>query len=138
LHNIDCNCFIVIADTDSYSGNFERPLVAYVTGRYGSCRVGEEEAELAERELGEDFIEDMPEILYFGEPCSRPATIWPGTSGGYTSVAWAYELMPSKELLGLFKERAAKFCEKNGISFKGLRVVRRKITIKDTVLGGLF
>src|SRR5215469_5557664 len=34
----------LIIDTDRYSGNFERDLCAFVTGRYGDCEVGKEVA----------------------------------------------------------------------------------------------
>lgn len=34
-----------IIDTDSYSGNFEREMCAYITGHIGDCLVGFEEAE---------------------------------------------------------------------------------------------
>ncbi|MCY8499753.1 hypothetical protein P8917_09350 [Bacillus atrophaeus] len=34
-----------IIDTNSYSGNFEREMCAYLTGHIGDCQVGFEEAE---------------------------------------------------------------------------------------------
>jgi len=38
--------FIFVIDTDTYAGNFERPMCAYMTGRVGECGVGEEFAEM--------------------------------------------------------------------------------------------
>ncbi|KKK83825.1 hypothetical protein LCGC14_2789530, partial [marine sediment metagenome] len=32
--------WIFIIDTDSYAGNFEREMCAYITGRVGECGVG--------------------------------------------------------------------------------------------------
>ncbi|MGP3781811.1 hypothetical protein ACTWKC_17650 [Bacillus sp. 4A_MP3] len=40
----DMGCGFII-DTDSYSGNFEREMCAYITGHIGDCLVGFEEAE---------------------------------------------------------------------------------------------
>lgn len=37
--------FLFVVDTDRYAGNFERELVAYMTGAVGECGVGEEYAE---------------------------------------------------------------------------------------------
>lgn len=48
---------ILIIDTDKYSGNFDRQLCAYITGQVGGCGVGEEEAEIAKKELDQGIIE---------------------------------------------------------------------------------
>lgn len=49
-HDIDRTCTIFIVDTGSYSGNFEREMVAYMTGCTGECEVGDDLAELANAE----------------------------------------------------------------------------------------
>jgi len=38
--------YILHIATDSYSGNFHREMVAYMTGTYGECNVGMEYAEI--------------------------------------------------------------------------------------------
>ena len=38
------NYYGFIVDTDSYAGNFEREMCAYMTGHIGECSVGEEYA----------------------------------------------------------------------------------------------
>lgn len=102
-HDIDRTCTIFIVDTGQYSGNFEREMVAYMTGATGECEVGSDLAELAnaewrkaqrlledERDASgtdgpqeeddeeEDGIFGLPIPLQFrGDGCARPATIWP-------------------------------------------------------------
>jgi hypothetical protein len=34
------NLWLFIVDTDSYAGNFERCMCAYMTGQIGECEVG--------------------------------------------------------------------------------------------------
>ena len=68
-----------IIDTDSYSGNFERQMCAYITGQIGDCCVGDEYVE--------EFIEQFPDeyalienIIGFEADeygCSRPCGISP-------------------------------------------------------------
>ena len=41
----------LIVDTENYAGNFERELVAYATGCYGDCGVGDGEAEDAREDM---------------------------------------------------------------------------------------
>lgn len=102
-HDINRTCYIFIVDTAEYAGNFERPMVAYMTGCVGECGVGREAAALAHEEwqqahppMTEEELEAMweseyadtdwdtalegnlfglPEPLRFGN-CARPATIW--------------------------------------------------------------
>ena len=73
--------FIFVIDTESYAGNFERPMCAYCTGEIGECGVGEEEAALFRQEMGIAEGEDgpfcdkiMPRADEHG--CHRPTSIW--------------------------------------------------------------
>lgn len=43
--------FLLVIDTNQYSGNFERELCAYVTGQIGDCEVGEELADEAKESM---------------------------------------------------------------------------------------
>lgn len=72
--------YMFVIDTDSYAGNFERPLTAYCTGCTGDCGVGEGQAELFEQEEGEDVLYEADEFIG-SEPddrgCHRPCVIYP-------------------------------------------------------------
>jgi len=43
--------YMVIIDTDKYSGNFEREMCAFITGEIGDCEVGDKERSIALEEL---------------------------------------------------------------------------------------
>lgn len=72
-------------DTDSYAGGFERELVAHMTGCYGDCDVGKDEALRARREMKRDpslkkarrwflkYVVNEPD----DKGCARPASIFP-------------------------------------------------------------
>lgn len=79
--------FTFIIDTEQYAGGFERPLCAYVTGQIGECGVGQDMAEIAQRELPEDARAWFEECVRH-EPddngCSRPVEIVP-TPGWFNS-----------------------------------------------------
>ena len=71
--------YVFVIDTESYAGNFEREMCAYVTGVLGECGVGEEMVELYTEETGEDesrfyeLLEQRPDE----HGCHRPCYIWP-------------------------------------------------------------
>jgi hypothetical protein len=78
--DLHSNYFLFVVDTDSYAGNFERELCAFMTGQYGECEVGIETAEEAlsamPPKLAEEFemeVQHVPD----DHGCSRPATIYP-------------------------------------------------------------
>ena len=79
--------FVFVIDTDSYAGNFERDLCAYITGCIGDCGVGQGMAELYDKEVGVEPFTNPFEDIIVSEPdehgCHRPATIYgtPGTFG---------------------------------------------------------
>ena len=77
--------YLLIVDTKDYSGNFERELCAWVTGRVGECGVGQQLAGLAVDPKGpmpmskelwefcEGHVEDRPD----SHGCHRPCAISP-------------------------------------------------------------
>ncbi len=97
--------FMFIVDTNKYSGNFERQMTAYVTGRIGECMVGEPEARIFYQEMGlkdgkdkkfsdyeqgdwrgislecsyEDFDNPFQFVINLGDEhgCHRPTTLYP-------------------------------------------------------------
>lgn len=67
---------IFVIDTDSYAGNFERQMCAYVTGQVGECGVGQEMAEKFNDECDVSFagfVVSVPDE----HGCWRPASIYP-------------------------------------------------------------
>ena len=109
-HTPNRSCWMIVVDTDQYSGNFERELVAYMTGAVGDCDVGEPQSALAHKQLPEGF----PEPLRFSDGgCFRPATIWPGPKKvkgpAYTSVMCAFEDRPTAEELATLVSRAREY-----------------------------
>lgn len=68
---------IIIIDTTSYAGNFERELCAYVTGQYGECGVGDDLAEQASAEIRHiEWWNDHIAQEADDHGCRRPASIW--------------------------------------------------------------
>jgi len=82
---------VVAIDTNEYSGNFERPMCAFITGQVGDCGVGDELIENALEELAQDtfnntleWIEEHIVSESDDHGCHRPASIWP-TPGWYNN-----------------------------------------------------
>lgn len=72
--------WIAVIDTDTYAGNFERPLAAHITGQIGECQVGEEQAEQAKQELAPEdlaWFENHTAQETDEHGCARPVSIWP-------------------------------------------------------------
>jgi len=70
---------IFVIDTDSYAGNFERDMCAYVTGVVGDCCVGEEFAQLYRQETGESESQfgELLEHRVDDRGCHRPCSLYP-------------------------------------------------------------
>lgn len=70
-----------VIDTETYAGNFERELCAYLTGRIGDCGVGQSSATRFDEDLGEtewpDLLEDLVGSESDDHGCSRPCKIYP-------------------------------------------------------------
>lgn len=70
--------YIFVVDTKEYAGNFERELVAWMTGQVGECEVGDEEASLAKGELtpeDAEWFEDHVRREADENGCRRPAIL---------------------------------------------------------------
>ena len=113
---------IVVIDTDSYAGNFEREMCAYITGQYGECGVGDGKAKLAEEELEGVMITssegEEPILEYFecaveqeGDEngCHRPVEIWNDLNNRYESLAIFFNEIPPDEVLEIMLKRAKEF-----------------------------
>lgn len=143
---------IVVIDTDSYSGNFEREMCAFMTGRFGECGVGQG--------IADESLEDLKHAFWFEEHvtdetddrgCARPASIWPSPGRfndgygshfddtaevraqlnpqqakanfpAYESVAIFVDVLPPADVLAEMVERAKQYCLQKGIGYKGYRL----------------
>lgn len=128
------NYYVFIIDTDSYSGNFERPMCAYLTGVTSECDRHEEYVELYKQEMGiEEVYEHNEHILFIpGEFGETPVSIYPTPgwfndghgnhykddenkeySGNkyplYQSVGIFMDRKPTDEEIKVLKKRANKF-----------------------------
>lgn len=110
----------LVVDTNSYAGNFERELCAYVTGQYGECNVGADYAkcfseQIAHIEWWDKYIVKRSESRQEA-PCKRPATIYFNEKlAGYYSVAIYVSKIPPEDVLIEFAERVKEFCNNRGL-----------------------
>ena len=101
------DCFILVIRTDSYAGNFEREMCAYMTGRIGECDFGKVNAAqfVAENPDNNEF-EDL--VMEFSDDCGcyRPSTIW---GHKCSDVAIYFESKPTSKQLEFLRHRARQF-----------------------------
>lgn len=135
--NIQVPPFSLVIDTDSYAGNFERELCAYVTGEEGDCGVVCENFESIQEELDKWEIRDIIMKVSDDRGCARPCYIAQSPNFKYNSVEIFFEDEPTPELISLFKERTlqaaqdsktllSKYCE--GFKVLGFRTIKRVLT----------
>lgn len=66
-----------IVDTDTYAGNFERDMTAYVTGMIGECGVGDNYATMFAEECPDlNFADAHIEMRPDDNGCHRPTSIF--------------------------------------------------------------
>jgi len=95
------NGYAFIIDTNSYAGNFEREMTAYLTGVVGDCGVGEDMVE----KLPINFEDDIQQVAD-DHGCYRPTSCWlEPKSGMNNSVAIFFYNKPTDEQIKLMKER---------------------------------
>jgi len=97
--------YIFVIDTESYSGNFERQMTAYCTGRIGDCEVGDGEASIFRKEVGDPDkifgeVLDIPDA--FG--CRRPTEIYPTPGWFNNGMGGHYRDGQEKEALDHHKK----------------------------------
>jgi len=100
-----------IIDTDSYAGNFEREMCAFMTGMIGDCEVGYEYAErfLEDYDHELDFITDKADE----NGCYRPVQIYP--TPGLWNNGLGFSFTEGQEELALqkYKESMISYIEQN-------------------------
>ena len=133
MSSFETHPVIFVIDTNSYSGNFEREMTAYITGQVGECEVGEELADVFREEMGSNTIlDDMCCDVPNEDDHRAPCGIWPtpnryndgygrhfdgdpqlpqqGRHEAYESVAIFLNKVPTEEQISIMKERAMAFC----------------------------
>ena len=129
---------ILLIHTDKYAGNFEREMCGYVTGMYGECGVGEEEAlvfqeDMSDKGLDPDMFDDIIAQEVDDNGCHRPASIWNGKDEtGYKTVAIFFDEMPDADQTIIIRDRAHEYGAQNKIKIKKLSIVKRKVTVVET------
>lgn len=131
--------YMIYVDTEDHAGNFERELVAYATGCYGDCGVGDGEAEDAREEMTHYAWWEQHMVMQeddeYGAEMMRPAAIHPTpgwvnngrgwcvpasspeaqdferTYPAYLSVKMVVDQLPPKDVWEEFQERVIEFCE---------------------------
>ncbi|RLF56941.1 MAG: hypothetical protein DRN27_08755 [Thermoplasmata archaeon] len=124
------NYYSFVVDTDSYAGNFEREMTAYVTGVLGDCEVGLDESVLFHDEMDLDLDELMyqkPNEQGTLRPCAIENTgieIYGGVAIYFYEDPCAY--------LDMLKERSLEYAKKNNIQIFSFRVQYIEESIKIT------
>ena len=112
--------YIFVIDTEQYAGNFERPMCAYITGRTGDCGVGDEEAEVFNKEMNVDEYALDNEIHPFQfvigradeHGCSRPVTIYPTPTWFNNGLGGEFRDGQESEALIHYREQCLKESER--------------------------
>ncbi len=100
------NCFGFVVDTDTYAGNFERYMCAYMTGIVGGCGVGDK---YVDESIEEKFKIEIAQVCD-DNGCYRPCSIT-GTKkyGAYNSVVIYLRENPTQEIIDYLKQKAYEF-----------------------------
>jgi CRISPR-associated protein Cas6 len=104
--------YLFVVDTEQYAGNFERSMVAWITGHTGDCGVGKGDARRAREELPAD-VQGWFEDHVMSEPdeqgCHRPAAIWP-TPGWFNNGLGGHfrDEAPEREVLAHYNDEVDK------------------------------
>lgn len=118
------NYYKFIIKTDSYAGNFEREMCAYVTGLWDGETHGKDQAKIFSKELNlneDKYGEDNPFYTYMMMvPLEHDNISYISyvNIGGYKNqdIFLFFEKKPTPDLIDLMKKRAYKF-SKEGLIF---------------------
>lgn len=121
----------LIIETDSYAGNFEREMCAYVVGHIGDCEVGEDEMNeyLEKYNYGLDGVEskamkhetlERPVAIYCTELCPRNQALLIHFDMDISEL--------TEDEINIIKERAHEYGERIGVKVIGFKSVRFETT----------
>ena len=113
--------YAIVIKTDSYAGNFEREMCAYLTGQIGECEVGKELINEEIKELFDGYIQDEPD----DNGCYRPVTLGCDVAG-FTAddVVIFFGVEPTDLQLTSIQERMNDFAIGKGIKILGVDFVQ--------------
>jgi hypothetical protein len=121
--------FVLVIDTNQYSGNFEREMAAYCCGAYdgihgnGSLIKFLEDKRLSGILSG---IDDAVTLLPHCKYGNVSSSIWhnPNRNNSYESVAIFFDRIPTLEEMTIVKGRANNFAADNpGLTVLGIRLL---------------
>jgi len=119
------NYYGFVIDTDTYAGNFEREMCAYMTGMIGDCGVGDEYVDFEIQDMFHDNVKSVAD----DSGCYRPVTIYLDRDGkGYNSVLIYFRRMPTSQQITMLKDRAFQFAVTDA---EGEKLKNRKYSIKS-------
>lgn len=142
--------YLLIVETNSYAGNFERELTAWSTGVVGECGVGNDEAtEFLEAAAamgytvsdddGLSFLpfDDLMELrINVGNSalCMRPCSIAKNEAGEYNNVEMYLYRTPSEKDLAFIAFRINSFPEywKHNVKILGIKLLKRETVVLDS------
>lgn len=93
------SCWGLVIKTDSYAGNFERELCAWLTGTIGECGVGKELIEPDIEAMFEEIICQIPD----DHGCYRPVSI---RFDDTNNLVIFFEASPSEQQMDVILERS--------------------------------
>lgn len=142
---------LVVFDTRQRAGDFERDMVAFITGRESYYGTSVEIADAARAVIQHlDWYEENIVPVEDDEGCEHIATIWPtarrfafgdsyddtpevratlsgraavSTNPSYESIAILVEEFPPADVLAELIERAKQFCALKGLTYAGYRLL---------------
>jgi len=138
--------YVLVIDTNKYSGNFERELTAFCTGILGECEVGDKEVIKYNEE--ETYSFDSIALRADEHNIFRPTSIyktpswWNDGHGkrflegeeneivkkypAYNSVAIFFYKEPTKEEIKIIKRRAEEYVTNGYICFEDFKALEDK------------
>lgn len=114
--------YSIVVETDSYAGNFEREMCAFMTGHIGECEVG-----LKEQELYLLKYDPIKEITDEADEhgCYRPVEIvCTPNCPGYEAfqIFLDNNEIPPDESLAIMKSQALEYAKKHKIEIKNFLI----------------
>lgn len=127
--------YAIIIDTDSYTGNFERELCAYITGSVGECGVGESKAEDFSDEHPDSNLPDMTDNVPDDSGCYRPVSIY-NDGDSYNSLIIFFQDAPNLEEIDLMVARTKEFFAtfQKTVTLKSFRLISNKVVRQQSTL----
>jgi hypothetical protein len=127
--------WLLVFDTNQYTGTFERQMCAYVTGVLGQGQVGFAEANEALLDFGAGGSPFAP-LMDSTDVDESPVVLWRArdTEGEYISLALLFAERPPPELCALAGRRAYTYTMREGIGLLGMRLMQQQVLTTQEAL----